>query len=150
MPSNLHGKSQLNFLALNLNGFGRVFSAKTMKLLSCGQNTFLLKESLVCMKKITFGPWAIQALRPSSELYYDRGPKYGKANRLIDDPDSDRYLEFWIWFFMQYNRSSPTEIAPLPKPSIDTGAGLERILSLKMDVESVFETDVFAQPYCTS
>lgn len=79
---------------------------------------------------------------PCSELYYDRGPKYGKANRLIDDPEGDRYLEFWNLVFMQFNRSSPTDIAPLPKPSIDTGAGLERILSLKMDVESVFETDV--------
>lgn len=79
---------------------------------------------------------------PCSELYYDRGPKYGKANRLIDDPDSDRFLEFWNLVFMQYNRSSPTEVNSLPRPSIDTGAGLERILSLKMNVESVFETDV--------
>ncbi len=79
---------------------------------------------------------------PCSELYYDRGPKYGPATRLIDDPEGHRYLEFWNLVFMQYNRSSPTDIQPLPKPSIDTGAGLERILSLKMDVESVFETDV--------
>lgn len=79
---------------------------------------------------------------PCSELYYDRGPKYGKATRLIDDPDGDRYLEFWNLVFMQFNRTSPTDISLLPKPSIDTGAGLERILSLKMEVASVFETDV--------
>lgn len=79
---------------------------------------------------------------PCSELYYDRGPKYGKATHLKDDPDGDRYLEFWNLVFMQFNRSSPTEIAALPRPSIDTGAGLERIMSLKMDVESVFETDI--------
>lgn len=79
---------------------------------------------------------------PCSELYYDRGPKYGSANRLIDDPDGDRYLEFWNLVFMQFNRTSPLDIKALPKPSIDTGAGLERILSLKMGVESVFETDV--------
>jgi alanyl-tRNA synthetase len=79
---------------------------------------------------------------PSSELYYDRGPKYGSASRLIDDLDGDRFLEFWNLVFMQFNRSSSTDISPLPKPSIDTGAGLERILSLKMDVASVFETDV--------
>lgn len=79
---------------------------------------------------------------PSSELYYDRGAKYGKANHLKDDPEGDRYLEYWNLVFMQFNRTSPTEIGPLPKPSIDTGAGLERILSLKMNVESVFETDV--------
>jgi alanyl-tRNA synthetase len=79
---------------------------------------------------------------PCSELYYDRGPKYGSAERLIEDVDGGRYLEFWNLVFMQYNRSSPKDIAPLPKPSIDTGAGLERIISLKMDVETVFETDV--------
>lgn len=79
---------------------------------------------------------------PCSELYYDRGPKYGKANRLIDDPDGDRFLEFWNLVFMQFNRSSAAEITPLPKPSIDTGAGLERIISLKMDASSVFETDI--------
>jgi alanyl-tRNA synthetase len=79
---------------------------------------------------------------PCSELYYDRGPKYGKADRLIDDKDGNRFLEYWNLVFMQFNRTSATQIAPLPKPSIDTGAGLERIISLKMGVESVFETDV--------
>lgn len=93
-------------------------------------------------EKTTFGPWAIPAYGPCSELYYDRGPKYGKANRLIDDPDGDRFLEFWNLVFMQFNRSSAAEITPLPKPSIDTGAGLERIISLKMDASSVFETDI--------
>lgn len=79
---------------------------------------------------------------PCSELYYDRGPKYGKYNKLIEDVEGGRFLEYWNLVFMQYNRSSPTVIAPLPKPSIDTGAGLERIISLKMEVDSVFETDV--------
>lgn len=79
---------------------------------------------------------------PCSELYYDRGPKYGSATRLIDDPDNLRFLEFWNLVFMQFNRSTEGSMAPLPKPSIDTGAGLERVISLKMDVDSVFETDV--------
>ena len=79
---------------------------------------------------------------PSSELYYDRGPNYGKANKLSDDTTGDRYLEFWNLVFMQYNRQADGTLKPLPKPSIDTGAGLERIISLKMDVDSVFETDV--------
>lgn len=79
---------------------------------------------------------------PCSELYYDRGPKYGKYDKLIEDVDGGRFLEYWNLVFMQYNRTSPTEISPLPKPSIDTGAGLERIMSLKMEVDSVFETDV--------
>lgn len=78
---------------------------------------------------------------PSSELYYDRGPAYGKAQKLIDDPDNDRFLEFWNLVFMQFNRT-PHSMDALPRPSIDTGAGLERIMSLKMDVDSVFDTDV--------
>lgn len=79
---------------------------------------------------------------PCSELLYDRGPRYGNALKPIEDPDGERFLEFWNLVFMQYNRLSSTQMDPLPKPSIDTGAGLERIISLKMDVESVFATDV--------
>lgn len=79
---------------------------------------------------------------PCSELYYDRGEKYGSAQKLIDDKEGNRYLEFWNLVFMQYNRKSDGSMDPLPKPSIDTGAGLERVISLKMNVDSVFETDV--------
>jgi|688.fasta_scaffold04572_1 alanyl-tRNA synthetase len=79
---------------------------------------------------------------PCSELYYDRGPDYGAAEKLIDDPENERYLEFWNLVFMQYNRMPDGAIVSLPKPSIDTGAGLERIMSLKMNVDSVFETDI--------
>lgn len=79
---------------------------------------------------------------PCSELYYDRGTKYGTANKLSEDANGDRYLEFWNLVFMQYNRNSNGIMEPLPKPSIDTGAGLERVISLKMDVDSVFETDI--------
>lgn len=79
---------------------------------------------------------------PCSELLYDRGSRYGTANRPIEDSSGERFLEFWNLVFMQYNRLSPTDIQALPKPSIDTGAGLERVVSLKMDVDNVFETDV--------
>ncbi len=79
---------------------------------------------------------------PSSELYFDRGSKYGSANKPSEDTDGERYMEFWNLVFMQFNRSSDGVMTPLPKPSIDTGAGIERILSLKMGVDSVFETDV--------
>lgn len=79
---------------------------------------------------------------PCSELYYDRGPAYGPANRLSEDIDGNRYLEFWNLVFMQYNTLPGGKREPLPKPSIDTGAGLERVISLKMNVDSVFETDV--------
>jgi len=79
---------------------------------------------------------------PCSELLYDRGSHYGKATRPSEDPTGERFLEFWNLVFMQYNRQVSGTKERLPKPSIDTGAGLERVVSLKMGVESVFETDV--------
>lgn len=79
---------------------------------------------------------------PCSELYYDKGPRYGKATKPSEDTSGERFLEFWNLVFMQYNRQQSGTKDPLPKPSIDTGAGLERVISLKMGVESIFETDV--------
>lgn len=79
---------------------------------------------------------------PCSELLYDRGPQYGDARNPSEDADGERYLEFWNLVFMQYNRSPEGVLEPLPKPSIDTGAGLERIMGLKLKVDSVFETDI--------
>jgi alanyl-tRNA synthetase len=79
---------------------------------------------------------------PCSELLYDRGDGYGSARSPLEDSTGERYLEFWNLVFMQYNRSADGNMAPLPKPSIDTGAGLERVVGLKMGVDSVFETDV--------
>lgn len=79
---------------------------------------------------------------PCSELLYDRGPEFGDALKPDQDADGERFMEFWNLVFMQFNRESKDLIKPLPRPSIDTGAGLERIISLKMGVDSVFETDV--------
>lgn len=79
---------------------------------------------------------------PCSELYYDQGEIYGSATNPAEDSEGNRFLEFWNLVFMQFNREVGGKVLPLPKPSIDTGAGLERIISLKMGVESVFETDV--------
>ncbi len=79
---------------------------------------------------------------PCSELYFDRGPQYGQARNPAEDIEGNRFLEFWNLVFMQYNTLSSGERERLPKPSIDTGSGLERVLSLKMGVDSVFETDV--------
>lgn len=79
---------------------------------------------------------------PCSELYFDRGPKYGQARNPAEDSEGNRYLEFWNLVFMQYNTLPSGERESLPKPSIDTGSGLERVIALKMDVDSVFETDV--------
>lgn len=79
---------------------------------------------------------------PCSELLYDRGIEFGSALNPLEDASGERYLEFWNLVFMQFNRSANGAVEPLPKPSIDTGAGLERVISLKMGVDSVFETDV--------
>lgn len=79
---------------------------------------------------------------PCSELLYDRGPKYGKATSPKQDISGERYLEFWNLVFMQDNKEANGQVTKLPKPSIDTGVGLERVVSLSMGVESVFETDI--------
>ena len=79
---------------------------------------------------------------PCSELLYDRGSDYGDATNPAQPGSEERYLEFWNLVFMQYNRSQEGRLDPLPKPSIDTGAGIERVVSLQMEVSSVFETDV--------
>ncbi len=85
---------------------------------------------------------------PCSELYYDRGPRYGEAKSPAFDSSGERYLEFWNLVFMQYNQS-PNGRSILPKPSIDTGSGLERVMSLIMNVDTVFETDVLRELIAT-
>lgn len=79
---------------------------------------------------------------PCSELLYDRGASYGEGKRPSEDPSGERFLEFWNLVFMQYNKLPSGEIQRLPRPSIDTGAGLERVVDLKMGVKTVFDTDV--------
>jgi alanyl-tRNA synthetase len=79
---------------------------------------------------------------PCSELLYDRGPRYGAAKSPKEDLSGERYLEFWNLVFMQFEKNKEGNIIELPKQSIDTGAGLERVVSLKLGVESVFQTDI--------
>jgi len=79
---------------------------------------------------------------PSSELLFDRGPKFGHARNPAEDIEGERFFEFWNLVFMQYNRILGGELEPLPKKSVDTGAGLERIALLKTGVHSLFETDI--------
>ena len=77
---------------------------------------------------------------PCSEIHYDRGPKYpGELNG-----DGDRYMEIWNLVFMQYNRDEQRALTPLPKPSVDTGAGLERFCMILQNAESNYDTDLFA------
>ena len=81
---------------------------------------------------------------PCSEIHLDRGPAFG-----CDRPDCavgcecDRYLEIWNLVFMQFNRDADGTLHPLPKPSIDTGMGLERIASVIQDVPTNYDTDLF-------
>ncbi|CAB4856756.1 unannotated protein [freshwater metagenome] len=79
---------------------------------------------------------------PCSEIYFDKGPKYG-ADGGPASGDGDRFVEFWNLVFMQYNRGSDGSLLDLPKKNIDTGAGFERVLSIRNNEDSVFATDLF-------
>ena len=79
---------------------------------------------------------------PCSEIHIDRGPSFGPDGGPANDPHGDRFMEFWNLVFMQYNQAPDRSRTALPRPSIDTGAGLERILALRQGVDSVWETDV--------
>lgn len=79
---------------------------------------------------------------PCSELLYDRGPSFSNATSPANDTSGERFMEYWNLVFMQYNRSSKDNMTALPKPSIDTGAGLERVMCLIQGKDNVFDTDV--------
>ena len=79
---------------------------------------------------------------PCSEIHIDRGPAFGPEGGPLNDPHGDRFLEFWNLVFMQYNQAPDGSRTLLPKPSIDTGAGLERIVTLMQGKDSVWESDV--------
>jgi alanyl-tRNA synthetase len=79
---------------------------------------------------------------PCSEIHIDRGPAFGPDGGPLHDPAGDRFMEFWNLVFMQYDQSSDGTRTALPRPSIDTGAGLERILTLLQGVDAVWETDL--------
>lgn len=80
---------------------------------------------------------------PCSEIFYDHGPDVAGGPPGSDDDDLDRYIEIWNLVFMQYERSADGSMAPLPKPSIDTGMGLERIAAVMQGVHSNYEIDLF-------
>ena len=79
---------------------------------------------------------------PCSELLYDRGEKYGNAPNPYEDVSGERFLEFWNLVFMQFIRDANGKMEKLPKQSIDTGSGLERVVALRMGVDNVFSTDI--------
>ena len=81
---------------------------------------------------------------PCSEMHYDRGDAFrcSKPVCALGVCDCDRWLEFWNLVFMQFDRDASGNLTPLPKPSIDTGMGLERVVSLVQGVDSNWETDL--------
>ena len=80
---------------------------------------------------------------PCSEIFYDHGPEVAGGPPGSPDEDGDRYVEIWNLVFMQYNRSADGTLTPLPKPSVDTGMGLERIAAVMQGVHSNYDIDLF-------
>jgi alanyl-tRNA synthetase len=81
---------------------------------------------------------------PCSEIFFDHGPDVAGGPPGSPDEDGDRYVEVWNLVFMQFDRSAEGEMVPLPKPSVDTGMGLERIAAVMQGVHSNYQIDLFA------
>jgi len=80
---------------------------------------------------------------PCSEIFYDHGESVAGGPPGSADAEGDRYIEIWNLVFMQYNRDHEGTLHPLPKPSVDTGMGLERIAAVLQGVHSNYEIDLF-------
>lgn len=80
---------------------------------------------------------------PCSEIFYDHGPSIPGGPPGSPEEDGDRYIEIWNLVFMQYNRDAQGTLTPLPKPSVDTGMGLERLAAVMQGVHSNYEIDLF-------
>ncbi|AZG72548.1 alanine--tRNA ligase [Shewanella livingstonensis] len=82
---------------------------------------------------------------PCSEIFYDHGDHIWGGRPGTPEEDGDRFIEIWNIVFMQYNRQADGEMLPLPKPSVDTGMGIERIAAIMQGVHSNYEIDIFKQ-----
>ncbi len=80
---------------------------------------------------------------PCSEIFYDHGPEIAGGPPGTPEADGDRYVEIWNLVFMQYDRDASGELTPLPKPSVDTGMGLERLAAVMQGVHSNYDIDLF-------
>ena len=83
---------------------------------------------------------------PNSEIHIDLGPEYGELTYLEDgtpDLDGPRFVELWNLVFIQYNRTGPKTLEPLPSKHVDTGLGLDRIVSVLQNKSSNYRTDLF-------
>ncbi|WP_018882662.1 MULTISPECIES: alanine--tRNA ligase [unclassified Thioalkalivibrio] len=80
---------------------------------------------------------------PCTEVFYDHGPEVEGGPPGSPDEDGDRYIEIWNLVFMQYDRDADGTLNPLPRPSVDTGMGLERLAAVLQGVHSNYEIDLF-------
>ena len=80
---------------------------------------------------------------PCSEIFYDHGEHIDGTPPGAEGDEGDRFIEIWNLVFMQFNRDESGKMEPLPKPSVDTGMGLERIAAVLQGVNSNYETDIF-------
>lgn len=82
---------------------------------------------------------------PCTEIFYDHGSDIPGGPPGSSQSDGDRYIEIWNIVFMQYNRTIEGQLTPLPKPSVDTGMGLERLSAVMQGVHNNYETDLFKE-----
>ena len=80
---------------------------------------------------------------PCSEIFYDHGPEIEGGPPGTPEEDGDRYIEIWNLVFMQFNKDAEGVMHPLPKPSVDTGMGLERLAAILQDVHNNYDIDLF-------
>jgi alanyl-tRNA synthetase len=80
---------------------------------------------------------------PCSEIFYDHGPEIEGGPPGTPEEDGDRYIEIWNLVFMQFNRDASGNMEPLPKPSVDTGMGLERLAAILQQVHNNYDIDLF-------
>jgi alanyl-tRNA synthetase len=80
---------------------------------------------------------------PCSEIFYDHGPEIEGGPPGTPDEDGDRYIEIWNLVFMQFNRDQDGKMEPLPRPSVDTGMGLERLAAILQQVHNNYDIDLF-------
>jgi alanyl-tRNA synthetase len=82
---------------------------------------------------------------PCTEIFYDHGPEVRGGPPGSPDEDGDRYVEIWNLVFMQFDRAADGTLTPLPKPSVDTGSGLERVAAVMQGVHSNYDIDLFRE-----
>jgi alanyl-tRNA synthetase len=80
---------------------------------------------------------------PCSEIFYDHGPEIEGGPPGTPEEDGDRYIEIWNLVFMQFNRDAAGNMEPLPRPSVDTGMGLERLAAILQNVHNNYDIDLF-------